>query len=159
MPGPTHRGTWKARERQAATLFGAKRQRCSGSSGLEHETRSDSTHPRLFIEGKLRASSPVHRLFGPIGARAKAEGAIPVVALECEGHSGFLVVVRSSDLAELAALQASADPLSDRIARGFVSQQDATTSRRSRRNAASRPATLLPGFGPPDSTPTGDEPY
>ena len=71
MAGPTHRSTWKSRERQAAALFGANRQRCSGSSGLAHESRSDSTHPRLFLENKLRASSPVHRLFEPIRARAR----------------------------------------------------------------------------------------
>ena len=59
MPGPTHRSTWKARERQAAALFGSKRQRCSGSSGREDCSRSDSTHDRLYIETKLKALDDV----------------------------------------------------------------------------------------------------
>lgn len=159
MPGPTSRGTWKARERQAAKLFGANRNRCSGSSGLAHESRSDSNHPRLFIEGKLRQGSPVHKLFGPLQARAKAEKSIPILALEVEGRPGFLVAFHSADLAELAALEASADRPSSGIIREFVSQQDSATPRRPIRKGPSSPATLLPGFGPVDESPTGDEPF
>ena len=50
----THRSTWKRRERDAARLFGARRQVLSGSSGREDVTGSDTTHERLFIETKLR---------------------------------------------------------------------------------------------------------
>ena len=57
--GKTDRSTWKKRETQAAALFGARRQRCSGSSGRDDLSRSDSTHPRLFLEVKLQASTPL----------------------------------------------------------------------------------------------------
>ena len=38
MPKTTHRNTWKQRERDAAAIFGTRRQRCSGSSGIEGQT-------------------------------------------------------------------------------------------------------------------------
>ena len=53
----TYRGTWKHRERDAAAVFGAKRQPLSGSSGRDDLTRSDSLHKKLFIETKFKAKS------------------------------------------------------------------------------------------------------
>jgi hypothetical protein len=58
----THRSTWKRREHDAARLFGARRQRCSGSSGREDCSRSDSTHAVHFLETKLRQH---HDAVGP----------------------------------------------------------------------------------------------
>jgi hypothetical protein len=58
----THRSSWKRRERNAAGLFGAQRQSLSGSSGRADRTRSDSTHPSLFIETKFQAASTVRTL-------------------------------------------------------------------------------------------------
>ena len=72
----THRNTWKRRERDAAGLFGARRQVLSGSSGRSDATSSDSTHPRLYIETKLRAASSVRTLW---------EQAREVVASRAEG--------------------------------------------------------------------------
>lgn len=96
----THRNTWKATERRAAGLFGALRQRCSGSSGRADESRSDSTHPTLFIETKLRASCAIRNLFDKTAGLAKKEKKVPVLMLAAKFRPGFLVVVHSDDLAE-----------------------------------------------------------
>lgn len=99
----THRNTWKTRERQAAALFGALRQRCSGSSGREDESASDSTHPRLFIETKLRATWSIFGLFLATRKLARKESKIAVLCLAEKGKAGCLVVVHSDDLARFAA--------------------------------------------------------
>lgn len=101
MP-PTSRSTWKARERQIATMFGTVRQRCSGSSGLEHETRSDSRHPRLFLESKLRQSHATRTLWDETKELAKKEGKVPVVILSDKGRPGSLICVHSDDFAAVA---------------------------------------------------------
>jgi hypothetical protein len=99
----THRGTWKRREREAARLFGSERQPGSGSGGRQDQTRSDSTHPTLFIESKLRASSSTRTLWEKTAARAKREGKTPVVMLYAKGKPGALVVVHEMHLAAVAA--------------------------------------------------------
>ena len=98
----THRSTWKKREAQAAGLFGAKRQRCSGSSGREDCSRSDSTHARIFLETKLRASHAAVALFDAVCVLARKEGKVAVVALAQKGRPGVLLVIDPADLAELA---------------------------------------------------------
>lgn len=62
----THRSSWNRRERDAARLFRSQRQVLSGSSGRAEWSCSDSTHPRLSVETKLRAGSSVHNLYEPI---------------------------------------------------------------------------------------------
>jgi len=99
----THRTTWKRRERDAARLFGAKRQVLSGSSGREEATRSDSTHDRLFIETKLRASSSVRSLWEKTRSQALREKKTPVLALYAKGKPGALLVVHEDDLGRVAA--------------------------------------------------------
>lgn len=89
---------WKAVERRVAEFFGCKRQRCSGSSGIEGLSRSDSTHEKLFIETKYRKSHSVRTLYEETKVLAKKEGRVPVLALADHGKPGFLVVVHSSDL-------------------------------------------------------------
>jgi hypothetical protein len=106
----THRSTWKARERQAAGLFGASRQRCSGSSGRPDCSRSDSTHDRLFIETKLKASNATVTLFDETRKLAKAEGKTPVLLLAKKGRPFFLVVCDSADLAVMLAEYAAGLP-------------------------------------------------
>jgi hypothetical protein len=131
MSGPTHRSTWKARERQAAALFGSKRQRCSGSSGREDCSRSDSTHDRLFIETKLKASNATVTLFDDTKALAKAEGKTPVLLLAKKNRPGFLVVLDSADLAVIMAEFAAAriskgesgDHLEGRIRQAYLAQR------------------------------------
>ena len=107
----TSRSTWKARERQAARLFGAQRQVGSGSGGRADQTRSDSTHSALFIETKLRASSAVRSLWEKTAAMAKKERKTPVLAIFDKGKQGGLLVFHEDDLvkiaAELAAAQAT----------------------------------------------------
>ncbi len=99
----THRNTWKRRERDAAGLFGVLRQRLSGSAGRPDETTSDSTHPRLYIETKLRASSSVRTLWEEAREASRREGKTPVLMLYTKGKPGALVVVHQYDLETVAA--------------------------------------------------------
>jgi hypothetical protein len=105
----TSRSSWKRRERNAAALFGSRRKVLSGSSGRDDQTCSDSDHPRLFIEGKLRAASSVRSLWEKTRELAKREGKVPVLTLYTKHKPGALVVVHENDLvivaAELAALK------------------------------------------------------
>jgi hypothetical protein len=99
----THRSTWKRRERDAARLFGAARQPGSGSCGDPERSRSDSTHDRLYIETKLRATSSVRTLWEKTAALARREGKSPVVMLYTKGKVGGLVVCHEMHLAAVAA--------------------------------------------------------
>jgi hypothetical protein len=99
----TSRNTWKRRERDAANLFGSRRKVLSGSSGRDDETRSDSVHPRLFIETKLRASSATRSLWEATRTLARREGKTPVLMLYGKGKVGALVVCHEDDLAAVAA--------------------------------------------------------
>jgi hypothetical protein len=98
----THPSSWKRRERNAAGLFGAKRQPLSGSSGRADRTRSDSTHDRLFVETKLQAVSAVRTLWERTRDRARRESKRPVLALFAKGKPGGLIVVHQDDLAAVA---------------------------------------------------------
>jgi hypothetical protein len=98
----THRSSWKRRERDGAKLFGARRQVLSGSSGRPEVTCSDSTHERLFIETKLRASSSVRSLWEKARDLARRERKTPVLMLYSQHKPGALVVVHENDLAVVA---------------------------------------------------------
>jgi hypothetical protein len=99
----THRSTWQRREREAARLFGVVRQPGSGSCGDPTRSRSDSTHDRLYIETKLRASSAVRTLWEQTQAPARREGKLPVLMLYTKGKVGGLVVCHEMHLAAVAA--------------------------------------------------------
>jgi hypothetical protein len=99
----THRNTWKRRERDAAGLFGARRQVLSGSSGRSDATTSDSTHPRLYIETKLRAASSIRTLWEKTREAARRERKAPVLMLYAKGKPGALIVVHEDDLEAVAA--------------------------------------------------------
>jgi hypothetical protein len=99
----THPSTWKRRERNAARLFGAQRQILSGSSGRSGTTTSDSTHPRLYIETKLRSESSVRTLWEKTRDAAKAEGKTPVLILYTKRKPGALFVVHQDDLEAVVA--------------------------------------------------------
>jgi hypothetical protein len=99
----TARRTWQQAEGRVASLFGAKRQPCSGSSGRDDLTRSDSTHQTLFIETKLRARHEARALYDDARAKAKGESKVPVLALVTKGRPGALLCVHSDDLAAFAA--------------------------------------------------------
>jgi hypothetical protein len=98
----TARDTWKAAERRVAETFGTKRQRCSGSSGREDETRSDSVHPRLYIEAKLRERHSTRTLYDETRKLAVKEKKLPVLALFDKHRPGFLVVIHSDDMRRFA---------------------------------------------------------
>ncbi len=93
----THRSTWKQRERQAATMFGTKRQYGSGSGGRADETRSDSKHPRLFIECKLREKHSAVTLWDSTHELAKKEGKKAVIMLSEKGRPSQWLMCRSTD--------------------------------------------------------------
>ena len=99
----TSLSTWKQRERNAAAIFGARRQRCSGSSGIEGQTRSDSVHPRLFIEHKLRASHAVLNLWRAELPKARKEGKDLVIVLSEKGRKGQWLLVHDADMASVVA--------------------------------------------------------
>lgn len=98
-----HKSTWKRHEREAAALFGSKRNRCSGSSGRADLSRSDSMHPRLYIEVKSRAKASMTSLFDATREEAKREGKLPLLLLSVLNRPGFVFVCEAKDLAAIAA--------------------------------------------------------
>lgn len=106
----TNPRTWKKAEGRVAALFDARRQVLSGSSGRDDATRSDTTHPRLFIEAKYRERHSVRSLFDATKALARKEGKMPVVALVDKNRPGCLVCVHCDDLPTIAAEFALANP-------------------------------------------------
>jgi hypothetical protein len=102
---PTHRRTWQKREAHAASLFGCKRKVLSGSSGRDDETASDSTHPRLYLETKLKAKTALRSLWEATKAKARREKKLPVLVTFDKGRQGGLVTVHEDDLAEFIAVK------------------------------------------------------
>jgi hypothetical protein len=98
----THRRTWQKREQKAAAAIGAKRQPGSGSSGREDQTRSDSVHPRLYLECKLRAAHAVINLWDDTAAKAKREKKTPLVCLSVKGRPGRWWLLHHRDVKRLA---------------------------------------------------------
>jgi len=93
---------WKRRERELAALFGTVRNRCSGSSGRDTESRSDSLHPTLYLELKhgdlARFLNAEMRQAMKDGRRnAAAEGKRLVLAMSEKHHPGFWMLVHSDD--------------------------------------------------------------
>ena len=96
--------TWKTIESRIARFFGSERTPLSG--GNSKHTRSDSLHPRIFVEAKYRQKHSAVTLWRETAALAKKESKIPVVALSEKGKSGFWLLVHSDDLSSVAELQA-----------------------------------------------------
>ena len=107
---PTARRTWQKCEQRVADLFGCKRQPGSGSGGRDDVTCSDSTHPRLFLETKLRATHAARSLHDATRKLAGKEGKTPVVCLADKNRPGFLVCVHSDDLAAVVVQFCAAHP-------------------------------------------------
>lgn len=105
--------TWKAVERRIAAFFGCRRVPGSGALWREYETRSDSDHPRLYVEAKHRARFAVLTLWRDTRDKARREGKTPVVALAEKSRHGFWILCHSHDLAavadEIADTEASGD--------------------------------------------------
>jgi hypothetical protein len=89
---------WKKRERQAAHLFGSHRLIGSGMSGLGDRSKSDSDHPRLFIETKHYARQAVRTLWRETALRAAKEKKVAVLVLYEKGKPGGLIVIHENDL-------------------------------------------------------------
>ena len=105
----TTRRAWQKFEQRVARFFGCERNPLSGSgAGL---TASDSKHPAIYIEAKLRAKSPVHRLFAETEAAARKEGKTPVLALQEKYHEGWLLVCRPEDIHALSSYAKDYDGL------------------------------------------------
>jgi hypothetical protein len=133
MPS-THRRTWQRSEGRAAILFGCRRQFGSGSGGRGDLTASDSTHPRLFIESKLRDRHAARTLHDATKKRAVWEGKTPVLALFDKNRPGFLLVVHCDDLAVVLTEFAAALPSEERdrleglIRTAYARQRDGDTA-------------------------------
>ena len=98
----THRRTWQKREQTIAEMFGAKRNRSSGSSGRADLSSSDSTHGRLYLEAKLRAKHTAVSLWDDTKIKADREGKVPVVALVEKGRPGYWILVHIDHLQVVA---------------------------------------------------------
>lgn len=62
------------------------------------ETSSDSTHPFLYLERKLRPVHTAVTLWRDTKEKADAEKKVPVVCLQEKGKHGTWLLVHSSDL-------------------------------------------------------------
>jgi hypothetical protein len=93
----THPTTWKRAEGRVASMFGVKRAVLSGSANRADKSGSDSTHPHLYIEVKLRESHAARTLHDEVKRDAAKEGKVPVVALVDKNRPGFLLCVHSDD--------------------------------------------------------------
>src|SRR6516165_3542527 len=98
----TARRTWQQAEGRAAAFFGVRRQVCSGSSGRQDLTASDSNHPTLFIESKLRAHHAARKLHDATKKRAATERRTAVLALFDKQRHGCLIIVHSDDFLAVA---------------------------------------------------------
>ena len=97
---PTSKSAWKSFERLVASFFGTKRVPLSGSNS-GHGTNSDSLHPRLYIECKVRGRIALWQLFTDTEKKAKVEGKIPIVAIKQKGEKGYLLVLRPENLGKV----------------------------------------------------------
>jgi hypothetical protein len=96
---------WKAFERRVAAFWGCLRNIGSGTLGRpDLLSASDSTHPRLFIEAKHHKRHAARTLWDKTKALAKKEGKTPILALGDCGRPGWLAVIHSDDLVEVARL-------------------------------------------------------
>lgn len=91
---------WKSAERRIARFFGSERTPLSG--GNSKHTRSDSLHPRLFVEAKRRKKHTVITLWDDTKTKAAKENKTPVVCLQEHNRPGFWIMVHSDDLTDVA---------------------------------------------------------
>ncbi len=91
---------WKTLERRVARFFQTERTPLSG--GNSKITRSDSLHPRLFIETKraTRYKAAI-TLWDQTNVMARKEQKIPLIAFGAPHRKGFWILVHSDDLNDL----------------------------------------------------------
>ena len=99
---------WKQAERRAAALLGTRRTPLSG--GNSGGTRSDTSHPTLFLEVKQRTRHAVWAVYVDAKDKAKREQKIPVVVLDQKRSPGSLWCVHSDDLVAFANAVLAAQP-------------------------------------------------
>lgn len=104
VKNPTSKSAWKSFERVVATYFGTRRVPLSGSNS-GHGTNSDSLHPKLYIECKVRSKISLWQLFIDTEKKAKIENKIPVVAIKQKGEKGYLLVMRPEDMKKISEIQ------------------------------------------------------
>jgi hypothetical protein len=75
--------TWKSIEGYIAKLFGSTRTPLSGGNGKQ--TRSDTLHPKIFVELKYGRQSAWIKLFQETAELAGREDKFPVVVLVAKG--------------------------------------------------------------------------
>jgi hypothetical protein len=124
----THRRSWQRVEERAAGFFGARRQAGSGSAsnGREDQTASDSTHPTLFVEAKLRDKHAVRTLFDQVKRRAEKEKKVPLICLFDKHRPGFLLCVHSADIGYVVAQYVAALDSEERDELDFLIEQART---------------------------------
>ena len=103
---PTSKSTWKGFERTVAEFFGTKRVPLSGSNS-GHNTNSDSLHPSLYIECKVRGKISLWSLFEDTENKAKVEKKLPIVAIKEKGKKGYLLLIRPENLVDIAEVKKS----------------------------------------------------
>lgn len=99
----THRSTWKRAERMIAAFFGSKRTPLSG--GNSGHTRSDTLHPKLFVEAKYRARFELYQLYLDTAEKALLENKIPIVAIKQKNTDGFLVLIDPKHMKDILKIQ------------------------------------------------------
>ena len=87
---------WKAFERRVSKFFKTTRTPLSG--GNSKQTRSDTLHPKLYIEMKYRKKSTIWTLYEDTRTKAKSEGKLPIVVIGSKNKKGFLIVIHANDL-------------------------------------------------------------
>jgi len=92
---------WKKIENIFAQWFGSERVPLSG--GNSKISRSDSMHPRLFLEVKQRQNPAVANLFENTAELAKKENKIPVLGIHKKGSRLWLIVCNVMDLKKVAS--------------------------------------------------------
>jgi len=83
--------SWKALERRIAESLGTVRTPLSG--GSSRHTTSDTLHPSLYVECKLRKASAVHTLFQEVTLEARKEAKIPVVVIHLSNTPHSVAVI------------------------------------------------------------------
>lgn len=101
---PTSKSCWKGFENLVAKFFGTRRVPLSGSNS-GHGTNSDSLHPKLYIECKVRSKIALWQLFVDTENKAKIEKKVPVVAVKQKGEKGYLLIMRPEDLDKIAEIK------------------------------------------------------
>lgn len=91
--------SWKAFERRIADALGTKRNPLSGSNSGHSE--SDTLHPELFIECKLRKRIPFMKDWEKTKKSAKKEKKIPLVVFHEKKRKENIVMMSFEDFEEM----------------------------------------------------------